>query len=478
MGAKKQSGTKRKAQDVSQQAEVKTHVDKALAQKAVSALLQYHAKQQDASDKNQLPLGNDDRPIHVQFGLERASNPNSFKPMRIMIPNPIHLLQNTTSDNTSTSMDGPEEPEVCLIVKDSAKAWIQEMRFSPELAKELKMVKKVLTLTDVRQKYARYHQRRELLHLYNVFMADDRILPMLTAALGKDFVKAKKLPLPLRVTQNGLPFAIRNNLSSTFLTVGGGTSVSVRAGTTAMPEEKLVENILAVSEGAGDKLPRAWANIRTIAIKTPESTSLPLYHCLPQELQEIAEQAGIDEKKKMEEEEAKATKENVADSAAMNSPLVKALKKRKKEGSAKKEAKEEKKTDAESSAKKEKERTMKEKEDASPKAEKTEGSAKKAKKDGSAKNGQEKQDASPKVEKTEGSAKKAKKDGSAKKEKKNEDVSPEVEKTPQGSAKKDKKDGSAKKEKKKDSPKGGSAKKEKKDSSAKKDRKKKRSLSQ
>jgi ribosome biogenesis protein UTP30 len=219
------SGKKRKAKPATDSAvkqQEQQHVDKALAQKAVTALLQYHEKQQQSNSNNKESLLGNDRPIHVQFGLEQAPKEPKLKPIRIMIPHPIHRV--STDNNNDDDDDGLEDPEVCLIVKDSAQEWVQEL----VMELDIKSVKKVMGLETLRKQYSKYNQRRELLSLYNVFMADDRILPMLTTALGKDFVKAKKLPVPIRLSKTTLPFSIRNNLTATFMTIGAGTSVSVR----------------------------------------------------------------------------------------------------------------------------------------------------------------------------------------------------------------------------------------------------------
>ena len=106
-----------------------------------------------------------------------------------------------------------------------------------------------------------------------------------------------------------------------------------------MPEEKLVENIVAITENAVEKIPRKWANIRSIAIKTPESTSLPFYHKLPEELLEIAKLAGVapafkdiplKSGDKTANEDGSALRKN---KLAGKSPLIRALKKQMKDGS-------------------------------------------------------------------------------------------------------------------------------------------------
>jgi ribosome biogenesis protein UTP30 len=201
-------------------ARLKTGLDPKLAGKAVEALLKFHEKQTEQNEKHSL-LGND-RAIQVQFTLLRTPGKTSPKPIRIMIPHPLFKLA-----DSKVGDDNVEEPEICLIVKEESKAWVQEM--IEKFPEQMGCVKKVLGLQSLRKKHAQYAQRRELVNKYNLFMADDRILPMLSKALGKEFFKAKKLPIPVSLTRKeALPFAIQKALSATFMTVSTGTAITIR----------------------------------------------------------------------------------------------------------------------------------------------------------------------------------------------------------------------------------------------------------
>jgi ribosome biogenesis protein UTP30 len=199
----------------------KTGLDAKLVERAVKALLAYHEKQSE--DKLSL-LGND-KPIQVQLTLLRSPSNGNPKPIRILIPHPLFQLADKDDDSNGDS--AMEEPEICLIVKEESKLWCQEMidRFPDHMG----CVKKVLGLQSLRKKHASYEQRRELLSKYNFFMADDRILPMLSKALGKEFFKAKKLPIPISLTRKeALPFAIQKALSATYMSVSSGTCITIR----------------------------------------------------------------------------------------------------------------------------------------------------------------------------------------------------------------------------------------------------------
>lgn len=368
---------------------LQTGLDIPLVTKATEALLKYHQKV--AAQKNEL-LGTD-RPIQVQLTLLRSPEKASPKPVRIMIPYPLfsvvlesgkEMQQHLQQQQPQDVMDHLEEAEICLIVKDDeCKTWCQGMieKFPSHMA----CIKKVLTLPSLRKKHASFEQRRELLAKYNFFMADERILPMLSKALGSDFYKYKKLPIPINLTRKeALPFVIQKALSATYMSLSTGTCVTIRyvyeyvflhsikdnekhlssfsllllcfifcsAGTTSMTASQLVENICAVATNAVPKLPHKWANIQNISIKTSDSIALPIYSKTPEVLRELAVMAGVvedvdtpeqeddngdddDKKKNKNKKAAKDSTEgespNTKKRELVVSPLLRALKKQKQE---------------------------------------------------------------------------------------------------------------------------------------------------
>lgn len=327
--ASKRSSTKASTKVTTEKKKGPERVDQGLLKKAVTALLKHHAETVAAATSEKEQLLGTDTSIQVQFGLEVAPVKSSPKPMRIEIPNSIFSV---SADEPNAELD---EPEVCIIVKEDAKPWVQEL--IAQFPEQMGFIKKVMGLESLRKKHSKYSQRRTLLKKYSVFMADDRILPMLTSALGKDFFKAKKQPIPVNLTRKtSLPFNIIKALSSTYMTMPAGTCVVVRAGYTHMTVDALVENIVAILERGVPKIPRQWSNLRSIAIKTPNSTSLPFYNKTPAELAAIAVLAGhkpvwtqVDgEEEKMEDGEATKV-DDKRKRKDLTSPLLKALKKQK-----------------------------------------------------------------------------------------------------------------------------------------------------
>jgi len=315
-----------------------TGLDSALVSKAVKAVLKYHKNITEGSSDKLTLLGND-RPIQLQFTLLRAPGRSKPKPAQILIPHPFYKL----ADGNDDSNGDVEEPEICLIVKESSKAWCQEM--IEKFPDHMGCVKKVLGLDSLRKKHGSYEQKRQLLSKYNMFLADDRILPMMSKALGNAFIKAKKLPVPINLTREAaLPFAIQKALNATYMTINTGTCVSIRAGHTGMEPKKLTENIIAIANIAVSKIPRSWANIQMIGVKTADSISLPVYNKTPETLREIAKLAGVSVNigisgDKYDKEANSRNDENTDSQVSkekkkkdLMSPLLQALKKQKREG--------------------------------------------------------------------------------------------------------------------------------------------------
>ena len=351
---------------------VASKVDRLLIEKAVAALLKHHAEvtEKNITTKGKLPLLESQTvlPIQVQFGLEVAPSQKKIKPIRIHIPHSIYQLSSSAEDDdTRTTKESSvvDEAELCLIVKDDAtKTHVVEMK--EQFPQYMKNISKVVTLSSLRSKYSEYNQRRLLLSQFTHFIADDRILPMLTSTLGKDFIAAKKQPIPISMTRKSvLPHSIKNAiLHATYLFIPDGTCITVRAGYTSQTTAQIVDNILSIMVHVPSKVPRGWANIQNIQVKLPTSIALPIYNQTPSELIDIAQMAGVpaiwvadadlppknakkpkgsattDARPVVADTNAGSTAANDKTNKTKKSPLLKAIAKQKKEETSKDDKKE------------------------------------------------------------------------------------------------------------------------------------------
>ncbi|GMI03021.1 hypothetical protein TrVE_jg9734 [Triparma verrucosa] len=314
-------------------------ISKDLVLRATRGLLSY--LKSSAPVKNDLLASEDEGVsdyVMASFQLQKIPAQGSPKPIRIEVPHRVL---------TSESVED-EAFEVCLIVKDESKAWVKALI---ESTPSISYVTKVLTLSKLRSDFGTFQQRRELLQQYDFFLADDRILPMVGAKLGKNFFQAKKQPVAVKLTRKeSLPMTIARALDSTYLFISTGPCLTVKCGrASTLSEKKLVENILAVVENCVKKIPGKWGNIREIGIKCGQSASVPVYARTTKQLRDIeglGKSSVVEPVEKSEEdlEEQKAKKVE-AEKKKSKSPLLKALKKRKEEKVEKEELLEEEKTD-------------------------------------------------------------------------------------------------------------------------------------
>ncbi|CAG8755953.1 3033_t:CDS:2, partial [Acaulospora colombiana] len=108
--------------------------------------------------------------------------------------------------------------EICLFTKDPQREFKELVA-----TKGVKQIKKVIGLSKLRKKYEPYEAKRKLCDSYDLFLADNRIL---------------------------------HHISST----------------TDMTASQLSENIETGIPKIVDKIPRKWANIQSLHIKTSAST--------------------------------------------------------------------------------------------------------------------------------------------------------------------------------------------------------------
>ena len=90
--------------------------------------------------------------------------------------------------------------------------------------------------------------------------------------------------------------------------VGFGTALGIRSARLSFDENQIVENIMAIIEGAGEKVPRKWKNIQAMHIKTPNSVALPIYNKL-----EADEEEGEEEEKEVKKKETVSKKRKKKD---------------------------------------------------------------------------------------------------------------------------------------------------------------------
>jgi hypothetical protein len=84
--------------------------------------------------------------------------------------------------------------DICLICKDpqtTTQEWLDKEPVSG--------VKEVLGVMKLRKNYHQFEDKRELCDRFQLFLADERVLPLLPPLLGKYFFARKKQPIAVKI---------------------------------------------------------------------------------------------------------------------------------------------------------------------------------------------------------------------------------------------------------------------------------------
>ncbi|RGB37612.1 ribosomal protein L1p/L10e family-domain-containing protein [Rhizophagus diaphanus] len=235
-------------------------IDFKWVEKAINALLK-HEVAQPKKVNNDLLLADQPVTIWLTVTTFKFSNKPKLKPVSIPLKHPLY---------------GPST-EICLITKDPQriyKEWVTKHK--------VKRIQKVIGVSKLRKKYIPYEAKRKLCDSYDLFLADERVLPLLPKMLGKYFFGKKKQPVPVNISkETNFKKEILKACHCTYMHYSSGVCLSIKIGTTEMTSDQLLENLEMAIPVIIDKIPRKWKNIQSLYIKTPESTSLPIYNRLP-----------------------------------------------------------------------------------------------------------------------------------------------------------------------------------------------------
>jgi ribosome biogenesis protein UTP30 len=81
----------------------------------------------------------------------------------------------------------PRETNVCLITKDPQREYKDLLE-----QQNIKFISRVVGINKLKGKWKPFEARRMLLKENGLFLADDRVIPLLPKLLGKIFFEAKK----------------------------------------------------------------------------------------------------------------------------------------------------------------------------------------------------------------------------------------------------------------------------------------------
>ena len=153
-------------------------------------------------------------------------------------------------------------------------------------------VAKVIGYSKLKANYKAHEARRRLCASYDLFLSDDRILPLLPKLLGKAFFKKKKQPIPVDLAHEDWGTAVRRATAGAYFFVSAGGCSAVRCARAAQSAEEVTANALAAAAGVAARIPKGWKGIRALYLKTNASVALPIYAALPDASEAAVPKAG------------------------------------------------------------------------------------------------------------------------------------------------------------------------------------------
>lgn len=226
--------------------------------RAVHALHAYSSKKQKEQEENEL-LPSNEQYIWLQVTVKRMHPEHKIKPFKIPLKHPL--------------ID-PRVMPVCLITKDPQREYKDLLE-----SHKIKFISRVVGITKLKGKFKSYEARRMLLKENGMFLADERVIPLLPTLLGKKWFDAKKQPIPVCLTRKDLKGELERAIESTYMHQNRGTCTSVKIGLLSHAPEKILDNIKISLPAIVNNIKGNWDNIQSLHIKTNSSISLPIWTC-------------------------------------------------------------------------------------------------------------------------------------------------------------------------------------------------------
>merc|ERR1712113_567334 len=196
----------------------------------------------------------DDNDGFIILVVSLKDSPNNqikAKPCHLKLPHPFNNIYRT---------------KVCLFLKDQT-----------EVKKEFKHIK-ILELNKLRTKYESFESKRSLCASYDIFLADDRILPLLTKLIGRFFFLKKKQPIPVKIlTKKKWNLQLLRALCGTYAFSNIGTCLNIKVGRFNQSLRKVTENLISIVEQINRLTHINWPSIKGLYVRTKQSVALSIY---------------------------------------------------------------------------------------------------------------------------------------------------------------------------------------------------------
>ncbi|GAB2287620.1 hypothetical protein Dimus_021991 [Dionaea muscipula] len=241
-----------------------TKVVKETVKKAVKTLQKWRATK-SLAEKPKLLSSNE--LVFLVVTLYKIPSKGRTNAYKIPLPHPLHSFD--------------ESSELCLFIDDSH-GQLSSKDAKKKIDAEGIPISKVIRLSKLKTDFMGFEAKRKLCDSFDMFFADKRVVPLLPKLLGKHFYKKKKIPVPIDLEHENWKQQIEKVCGSALLFLGTGTCSLLKVARVSMMVEEIVENVVAAINGMVEIVPKAWANVRSLHLKLPDSLALPVYQRVPE----------------------------------------------------------------------------------------------------------------------------------------------------------------------------------------------------
>lgn len=209
------------------------------------------------------------KPVFLQVTLFKIPQVRlNMKIERISLPHPY---LNTESD-------------ICLLVGDvkRGKTYMEksEEHYKALLeGKNINFINEIIPLKRFLSEYSQYEQKAKLCDRFDMFIVDGKVSHRFVGNLGKCFLKKRKVPVPVKLTNHdSLPKILKAALTKTAIPLNcAGQVSSAQIGHSQQNAKELSENIVSFTAELSKVIPGGWDNIKSLNIKTDLSDAIPVY---------------------------------------------------------------------------------------------------------------------------------------------------------------------------------------------------------
>ena len=219
---------------------IDSKVSAAQCKLAVDALLEHALAHRAAKEQNELLPDRTEHYVWLVVSVKKMFPERKLKPFKMYVH--PSLLPSRKSDHLvpdsplSHPLIDPRATSICLITKDPQREYKDLLESS-----NIKFIPRVIGIQKLKGKFKPYEARRMLLKENGLFLADERVIPLLPKLLGKAFFNAKKYvdlpttlacsltynpsrqPIPVCLTRKDLKGELERAVSSTYFHQNQGT---------------------------------------------------------------------------------------------------------------------------------------------------------------------------------------------------------------------------------------------------------------